>query len=117
MIDLGHVLTMAGWLLAPICSGLWIALRDQRRELAEARREADKQEQEEREWMHRTFKVLLRKDLMDEYERHVTDGRTLTVERKREIADGYEAYAHYGGNGTGKHMYEAICEIPVEIVK
>lgn len=115
--EFGYVLTMAGWLLAPVCSGLWVALRDQRRKAEEAERAKSEEDAEERMWQRRMNKAVLRKDLVDAYERHVVDGRPLTVERRHEITECYEAYAHYGGNGTGKHMYEAICDIPVEIVK
>ena len=117
MVEVGHLLTVGGWFLAPVCSGLWVALRDQRRKAAEAREAATEEAEEERKWQRRMNKAVLRRDLVDAYEKHVVDGRPLTVERRHEITEEYEAYAHYGGNGTGRHMYEAICELPVEIVK
>lgn len=59
------------------------------------------------------MKVLLRAALNDAYEAYVTEQRPLSLERKREIDEAYEAYAALGGNGTGMQLYEELCEIPV----
>lgn len=117
MIDASGALTIVGWVLTPVCSGLVVALRDQKRRTREAEALAKKKADEEAKWQRKTFKALLRKDLVDAYEKHVVDGKPLTVERKHEITEGYEAYAHYGGNGTGSDMFKAICEVPMVIVK
>lgn len=116
-MDASVIVSVAGWVLAPVCSGLWVALREQRRKTAEAEARAEREAAEDAKWQRRTFKAILRKDLVDAYEKHVIDGAPLTVERKHEITEGYETYAHWGGNGTGRDMYEAICELPVTIVK
>lgn len=72
---------------------------------------------EKREALYKGMKASLRKDLVDAYGEYVTDGKTLTVERMHEITEGYNAYRALGGNGTGKAMYEGICEVPIEIIK
>lgn len=59
------------------------------------------------------MKVLLRATIADAYETYVTNQTPLSMERKREVDEAYEAYAALGGNSTGKHMYEEICEIPI----
>lgn len=59
------------------------------------------------------MKVLLRASLNDAYEAYVTEQHPLSLERKREIDEAYEAYAALGGNGTGRQLYEELCEIPV----
>lgn len=61
--------------------------------------------------------TILRTQLVDDYKMYVQDGEPLTVERKREITEGYEAYSKLGGNGTGKHMYEAICELDIHVLR
>lgn len=116
-MEISHILAIAGWVFAPVCSGLLVALRDQRKRTREALAAAKAQEDEERKMMRKTFKAVLRKDLVDAYRDYVTDGKPLTVERKHEITEGYEAYAYWGGNGTGRDMYEGICEVPVAIIK
>ena len=59
------------------------------------------------------MKVLLRSTIADAYEHYVTDQKPLSLERKREIDEAYEAYASLGGNSTGKQMYEEICDVPI----
>lgn len=60
------------------------------------------------------MKVLLRATLLDAYERHVTNQTPLSLERKREIDEAFDAYSALGGNGTGKQLYEELCEIPIK---
>lgn len=111
------VWTVAGWLFAPLCAWFLAKYEDQRKRTKEAVEAAKSQDDEEKEMMRKTFKAILRKDLVDAYRDYVIEGKPLTVERKHEITEGYEAYAYWGGNGTGKDMYEGICEVSVVIVK
>lgn len=60
--------------------------------------------------------ALLRAQLVDAYERHITHGGPLTVERRHEIDRAYKAYKALGGNGTIGHLYDEICEHPTFIV-
>ena len=66
--------------------------------------------------LYEGMKVILRSSITDAYERYVTEEAPLTVERKREIDEAWAAYAALGGNGTGRQMYEDICEVPITIV-
>ena len=59
------------------------------------------------------MKVLLRAALADAYERHVTEQHPLSLERKREIDEAYEAYRALGGNSTGAQMYAELCELEI----
>lgn len=62
------------------------------------------------------MKVILRSSIMDAYDKYVVASAPLTVERKREIDEAWAAYSALGGNGTGRQMYEDICELPIAIV-
>lgn len=59
------------------------------------------------------MKVLLRSSLADAYDAYVTQQKPLSLERKREIDEAFEAYSALGGNSTGRQMYEEICELPI----
>lgn len=61
------------------------------------------------------MKALLRKELMNDFETYVVNQRPLSVERKREIDECYEAYSALGGNGTGKQMYDKLCNVKVQL--
>lgn len=67
--------------------------------------------------LHDGVRSILRRQLVDDFERFVVDGHKLSIERKQEITDCYQAYAALGGNGVGKEMYEKISELKVEVVK
>lgn len=62
------------------------------------------------------MKVILRKEIVDAYEKHCVQGCPLTVERRREIDEVYKCYVALGGNGTAKAMYEEICKLDIYIV-
>ena len=64
--------------------------------------------------LYEGMKVILRSSLADAYEMYVTEQRPLTLERKREIDEAWEAYAALGGNGTGRQMYAELCERPIK---
>lgn len=111
-----QAVTIIGWVLAPICSALVVALAGSRRRIKEIKEKERSQHDEERRMMSKTFKAILRAQLVDAYREYVIEKKPLTVERKHEITEAYEAYAYWGGNGTGRHMYEAICEITVVVI-
>lgn len=60
-------------------------------------------------------KSILRHELMDDFETFVVEGKTLTMERRREIDECYHAYAALGGNGTGRDAYERICALHIQL--
>lgn len=58
--------------------------------------------------MSQIMKAIGRKEIMDDYQSYIVDGKHLTVERYEQLTEIYEAYAALGGNGTAKRMYEEI---------
>lgn len=59
--------------------------------------------------------VILRRQLMEDYETHVINGEPLTMEERREIDECWEAYHGLGLNGTGRRAYEALCALDLTI--
>ncbi len=57
-----------------------------------------------------------RKEIVDAYQAFVVEGRHMTVERHRELAETYEAYTALGGNGTAKRLWAELGEIDPWIV-
>jgi hypothetical protein len=66
--------------------------------------------------LKQAIKVILRSQIVEAYKTYVQDGEPLTVERRDEIVEAYQAYKTLGGNGTGKQMYEAICEVEITVM-
>lgn len=109
--------TIAGWLFAPAFAAvLGMYVERKRRDNERKSEEAEKQRRHD-EAVDRALKATLRKDLVDSFEKYVTDGKPLTVERKHEITESFLAYRELGGNGTGAAMYEAVNEVPITIMK
>lgn len=117
MITISNVIAVAGWVLAPICSGLIVALRDRNRRLAEAKKREQEGEDEYKKLVKKGMKVLLRRELVDAYRDHVTNDVPLTVERFHEISDVHDTYNGFGGNGTGDAMFDGIKEKRMHIVQ
>ena len=63
--------------------------------------------------MERGICVLLRGEITRAYQRHVIDGRPMTLECRRQLDEIWAAYHGLGGNGTGKSMYDELCELPI----
>lgn len=61
------------------------------------------------------MKAVLRRELVDDFETYVVDGRPLSLERKREIDECFAAYAALGGNGTAAQMYERLKTLEVKV--
>ena len=114
---LGTVLTVIGWIFAPICSALVVALREQKKKTQEAIERAQQEEDAHRRLVDKALKVLLRRELVDAYRDHVTNEAPLTVERFHEITEVHDTYNGLHGNGTGDAMYEGIAERQIHIVK
>lgn len=58
--------------------------------------------------------VLLRGEITRAYQRHIIDQRPMTLECRRQLDEIWVAYSGLGGNGTGKTMYEELCELPIQ---
>ena len=111
------VLTVAGWILTPVCSALIVALVNNRHKLKEQQKVMSEKEEEYRRLVAKAMKTLLRRELVDAYRDHVTNNIPLTVERFHEISDVHDAYNGFHGNGTGDYMFDAICEKQMHIVQ
>lgn len=61
------------------------------------------------------MQVLLRKALIDSYDYYHNQCHKMTVERRREIVEAYEAYALLGGDGVVSKMVADITENDVWI--
>lgn len=59
--------------------------------------------------------VILRRQLMEDYECHVMNGEPLTMDQRREIDECWAAYSGLGLNGSGARVYEAICGLDLTI--
>lgn len=57
-----------------------------------------------------------RREIVDAYQLYVVEGRKMTIERHRELAETYEAYTALGGNGTAKRLWAELGEIDPWIV-
>ncbi len=62
------------------------------------------------------MKSVLRKELVDAYDKYVADGCPMTVERRHELEEAYRSYRALGGNGTGEAMYKAISQVPISVI-
>ena len=60
-------------------------------------------------------RAILRRELMDDFERYVERGEPISMERRREVDECFAAYAALGGNGTGRTAYERICSCHVNV--
>lgn len=53
-------------------------------------------------------KATARRLIFEAYEDHVIQKKRLTVDRKREITETFEAYKTLGGNGTAQDYFDKI---------
>ena len=67
--------------------------------------------------MHDGMRVLMRKEVVDAYDKYVHLGHKLTVERRSEVDQAYNVYHALGGNGTITALYEEIKELDTFIVR
>ena len=58
--------------------------------------------------MEQGMRVLLRTQIVDAYYIYHVQHKKLTVERRREIDEAFEAYSALGGNGTVAELYHEI---------
>ena len=63
------------------------------------------------------MRCLLRKEIVDAYEKFIVDKKPISVERKREIIEAYDAYHDLGGNGVITDMFNEIKDKDTYIVK
>lgn len=63
--------------------------------------------------MEQGIQVLLRGEITRAYQRHIIDGKPITLECRRQVEDFWQAYHALGGNGTGESMYRELCELQI----
>lgn len=112
----GMIVTMFGSLI----SGFFIGRYKKHKKEVEEKRQQEEEKAKEREKMEAAGVVILksmaRRLIFDAYKDYVIRGEHLTIDRKREITETFEAYTVYKGNGTAKEYYEKIMEIPAYLV-
>ena len=120
-IEVSHILTVVGWLMAPIVSGLVVYVREQRkavvakREAEEAIKAAMEEAQTARdEALVKGVRALLRQQLIDYHKEYVASGKPCPVRIKEQATAVHDAYKGLGGNGTGTQLWHEIMEAHVE---
>ena len=97
-----QVMTIAGWVLAPVCSALVTYVITQRR-YKTAHDEA----------MERGMRTLLRQQLIDYHRQYVASGGPCPVRIKEQATAVHDAYHALGGNGTSTQLWQEILEAHV----
>lgn len=76
-----------------------------------------KQASEESRALRAGMRVLMRKEVVDAYDKYVHLNHKLTVERRSEVDQAYKVYSALGGNGTITALYEEIKALDTFIVR
>lgn len=105
-----QVLTVLGWILAPVCAVLVSELVRQRKELKAGKEEREKRDQA----MEQGMRALLRQQLIDYHKEYVASGGPCPVRIKEQATSVHSAYVALGGNGTGTQLWNEIMEAKVE---
>lgn len=61
------------------------------------------------------IRCLLRGEITSAYQRHIIDGRPMTLECRRQLDEIWKAYKGLDGNGTGDSMYQELREMPISV--
>ena len=113
-METSQILTVLGWILAPVCSGLVVYIREQRK-MAKVKEDAQKQAKSEHDKaMEDGLRALLRQQLIDYHRDYVASGKPCPVRIKEQATAVHDAYAALGGNGTGTQLWHEIMEAHVE---
>ena len=102
------MLSAAGWIFAPICSGLVIALREERKKRREDQERTAAKDSKVEQARIIIEKASARAHILSAYEKCIINGEHLTIARYEELLEEYEAYTLLGGNGTAKRYMEEI---------
>ena len=104
-----QILTVLGWVLAPVCSALVVYIREQRKMAKE--RENAKSDHDKA--MEDGMRVLLRQQLIDYHREYVQSGKGCPESIKEQATAVHDAYAAIGGNGLGTQLWREIMEAHV----
>lgn len=102
----------AGWIFAPICSALIVALVESRKRVKEGK-SRDSDVEKARVIIE---KASARAHVKHAYERYVINGEHMTIAAYEELLEEYEAYRLLGGNGTAKAYMEEIMKLKPYLV-
>ena len=109
-----QVLTVLGWILAPVCSALIAALIATIKMNKERERMSRKAKTEHDKAMEDGMMALLRQQIIDYHRQYVASGKLCPVRIKEQATKVHDAYAALGGNGTGTQLWKEIMEAHVE---
>lgn len=104
----GTIAQIVGWILAPVCSGLIVALFATVRKLRDERARAKTEEAEIERATREITKALGRWLIFEAYEKYIISNEKLSIARYEEICRTFDAYKALGGNGTAKAYMEEI---------
>lgn len=116
MITLGNIISVLGWLIAPICSGFIVAWREQKKRNKEIIEEQDAAREKQLKAISDGLAAVIRSNLVTACEKYARNGEPLTVERKHELTQQFYAYDALGYNGMGKEMFQEISEVQTAII-
>ena len=80
------------------------------------RTEAIKRLEDKQDANNRGTCCLIRKAIIDGYDQFVKHNAPMSVERREEYTELYNAYKALGGNGVIEHLYEQLHSLPTHIV-
>lgn len=80
------------------------------------RKEAVKHFEEMQQAQNKGILALIRKTIIDFYDLYVRHGGPMTVERRHEIGQLYEAYKTLDGNGVVDDLYDELMAEPTVVV-
>ena len=109
-MEAAQLLTIAGWLLAPVCSALvtaLVAVVKLNKAKAAVKSDRDKA-------LEQGVRALLRQQLINYHKEYVASGKPCPVRIKEQATAVHDAYTALGGNGTGTQLWHEIMEAHVE---
>lgn len=109
-MEVAQMLTVAGWVLAPVCSALvtaLVAVGKINKAKASAKTARD-------EALEKGVRALLRQQLINYHKEYVASGKPCPVRIKEQATAVHDAYTELGGNGTGTQLWHEIMEAHVE---
>ena len=109
-IEVSHIITIVGWLMAPVVSGLVVYIREQRKVTAAV--SAAKSARDDA--LEKGVRALLRQQLINYHKEYVASGKPCPVRIKEQATAVHDAYTALGGNGTGTQLWHEIMEAHVE---
>lgn len=109
-----QVLTVLGWVLAPVCASLVTYIVSQRSAAKAVEEARGKAKSAHDKAMEDGMRVLLRQQLIDYHRQYVASGKPCPVRIKEQATSVHDAYAAIGGNGTGTQLWNEIMRAHVE---